>query len=226
MFDILIVEDNTELANITKKFVEIEGFTVYHASSGEEAISFWSKDKAKLVLLDIMLSNIDGFQVCHTLRADSNVPIIILSAKVEKEDKMNGFSLGADDYIEKPIDIDLLLAKIQALMKRNYEWKKETNLIRSGEIEVNRLGREMFLSGKKIPLNVKEYELMLLFIENTGKTLQKDYIFANIWGNDSESENQTLTVHVKMLRDKIEENPKQPKRIQTVWGVGYRYEEV
>lgn len=226
MFDILIVEDNIELADITKKFVEKEGFTVYHASSGEEAINFWSKDKAKLVLLDIMLSNIDGFQVCHTLRADSNVPIIILSAKVEKEDKMNGFSLGADDYIEKPIDIDLLLAKIQALMKRNYEWKKETSLIRSGEIEVNRQGREMFLSGKKIPLNVKEYELMLLFIENTGKTLHKDYIFANIWGNDSESENQTLTVHVKMLRDKIEENPKQPKRIQTVWGVGYRYEEV
>lgn len=226
MFDILIVEDNIELADITKKFVEKEGFTVYHASSGEEAINFWSKDKAKLVLLDIMLSNIDGFQVCHALRADSNVPIIILSAKVEKEDKMNGFSLGADDYIEKPIDIDLLLAKIQALMKRNYEWKKETSLIRSGEIEVNRQGREMFLSGKKIPLNVKEYELMLLFIENTGKTLHKDYIFANIWGNDSESENQTLTVHVKMLRDKIEENPKQPKRIQTVWGVGYRYEEV
>lgn len=226
MIDILIVEDNIELADITKKFVEKEGFTVYHASSGEEAINFWSKDKAKLVLLDIMLSNIDGFQVCHTLRADSNVPIIILSAKVEKEDKMNGFSLGADDYIEKPIDIDLLLAKIQALMKRNYEWKKETSLIRSGEIEVNRQGREMFLSGKKISLNVKEYELMLLFIENTGKTLHKDYIFANIWGNDSESENQTLTVHVKMLRDKIEENPKQPKRIQTVWGVGYRYEEV
>lgn len=226
MFDILIVEDNEELAGLIKKFIEKEGFKVYHAFSGEEAIEFWEKAKAKLVLLDIMLKNMDGFQVCSNLRTYSNVPIIILSAKVDKEDKMNGFYLGADDYIEKPVDIEILIAKIHALMKRNYEWKKETNLVRSGGIEVNKQAREMYLDGKKLSLNVKEYELMLLFIENTGKTLHKDYIFSKIWGQDSESENQTLTVHVKMLRDKIEKDSKQPKRILTVWGIGYRYEEI
>jgi DNA-binding response OmpR family regulator len=149
-----------------------------------------------------------------------------MSAKVDKEDKLNGFTLGADDYIEKPVDVDILSAKISALMKRNYELKVERTIINSGAISINKEANEVYLNGKLLNMTSKEFELLLLLVENPGKTLRKDYIFNKIWGADSFSEDQTLTVHIKMLRDKIEDNPKKPKRIVTLWGVGYKYEEI
>lgn len=185
-----------------------------------------SNNKAKLVLLDIMLTGMDGFAVCSYIRENSNIPIIIMSAKSAKEDKMNGFYLGADDYIEKPIDIEILSAKISALMRRNYELKQHNEIIHSGEITIDMEAKQVFLKGKAIQMTVKEYELLVLLAKNPGKTLNKEYLFNQIWGFDSFSENQTLTVHIKMLRDKIEEEPKKPLRIKTVWGVGYKYEEI
>ena len=145
---------------------------------------------------------------------------------IDKADKMNGFNLGADDYLEKPIDIDILSAKIASLFKRLYEVKENALIIKSGDIEINQGSMEVTFKGTKLNLTIKEYDLLLLLIENKGKTLNKDYIFNTVWGKESESENQTLTVHIKMLRDKIEEDSKHPKRIQTVWGVGYKYEEI
>ena len=133
---------------------------------------------------------------------------------------------GADDYVEKPVDMDILSAKIKALMRRNYSLKQENTLIHSGAVSIDKEAKQAFLNNKEIPLTVKEYELLLLLAENPGKTLSKEYLFNRIWGIDSFSENQTLTVHIKMLRDKIEEEPKKPKRIQTIWGIGYRYEEI
>ena len=208
MVDILLVEDNKELSSLMSKFFVRDGYSVYCAKSGEEAIEFFNNEIAKLVILDIML------------------PKIIISAMVDKEDKMNGFNLGADDYIEKPIDIDILNAKISSLFKRLYEKKENPLIIKSGEIEINQDSMEVTFKGNKLNLTIKEYDLLLLLIENKGKTLSKEYIFNRIWGKESESENQTLTVHIKMLRDKIEEDSKNPTKIKTVWGVGYRYEEI
>ena len=128
--------------------------------------------------------------------------------------------------MEKPVDAEILIAKVKALMQRAYGGRQESDLIVSGQISLDTSARQVYLNGRELELNVKEYELLLLFLENPGKTLRKEYIFAQIWGMDSLSENQTLTVHIKMLRSKIEDNPRQPGRIQTVWGVGYRYEEV
>lgn len=226
MIDLLLVEDNLELADLICTFLKKDGFSIINVDSGEKAIEFLQKDVAKIVLLDIMLPGIDGFTVCSSVRKNHNTPIIIMSAKVDKEDKINGFTLGADDYIEKPVDIDILSAKISALMKRNYELKETRTIINSGAISINKEANEVYLDGKLLNMTSKEFELLLLLVENPGKTLRKDYIFNRIWGADSFSEDQTVTVHIKMLRDKIEDNPKKPKRIVTLWGVGYKYEEI
>ncbi len=226
MVDILLVEDHKELNELMRLFLEKDGYLVKSAFSGEEALEYLRDEKAKLVILDVSLPEMDGFAVCASIREGSNTPILFLSARVNKEDKMNGFLQGADDYVEKPVDMDLLCAKIKALMRRNYSLKQENTVVHSGAVSIDKEAKQVFFNNKEIALTVKEYELLVLLVENPGKTLSKEYLFNSIWGMDSFSENQTLTVHIKMLRDKIEEEPKKPKRIQTVWGIGYRYEEV
>lgn len=194
--------------------------------SGEQALEYLKTEKAKLMILDVSLPGMDGFAVCASVRKNSNIPILFLSARVDKEDKMNGFLQGADDYLEKPIDMDLLCAKVKALMRRNYSLKQENTIIDSGTLSIDKEAKQVFLNKRALSLTVKEYELLVLFAENPGKTLNKQYLFNQIWGMDSFSENQTLTVHIKMLRDKIEADPRKPQRIQTVWGIGYKYEEI
>ncbi len=194
--------------------------------SGEQALEYLKTEKAKLMILDVSLPGMDGFAVCASVRKNSNIPILFLSARVDKEDKMNGFLQGADDYLEKPIDMDLLCAKVKALMRRNYSLKQENTIIDSGTLSIDKEAKQVFLNKRALSLTVKEYELLVLFAENPGKTLNKQYLFNQIWGMDSFSENQTLTVHIKMLWDKIEADPRKPQRIQTVWGIGYKYEEI
>lgn len=220
MIDILLVEDNVEIANLLKDFLTKENYVVSVATSGEKALSLYEKYGARLVLLDIMLPGIDGFNVCSKIRETANTPIFILSAKTDKEDKLNGITLGADDYIEKPIDIDILLAKVKGIFKRRYDIEKivECDLI------LNTVKQTLMVKDKEYELTSKEAELLKILIENKNTTLKKEYLFNTIWGSDSETEFQSLTVHIKWLREKIEEDPKKPKHILTVWGVGYRFE--
>ncbi len=220
MIDILIVEDNKEISTLLKDFLTKENYVVSVAESGEKALSLYEKYGARLVLLDIMLPGIDGFNVCSKIRENANTPIIILSAKTNKEDKLNGIVLGADDYIEKPIDIDILLAKINGIFKRRYDIDK----IVEGNLVLNTVKQTLTVGKKEYELTSKECELLKILIENKNTTLKKEYLFNTIWGSDSETEFQSLTVHIKWLREKIEENPKEPKHIITVWGVGYRFE--
>ena len=224
MVDILLVEDNEELKELMSRFLVKAGFSIISVTTGEAVISFLQEEQAALVLLDLMLPNMDGFAVCKRLRQEGEVPIIILSAMSAKEAKIAAYELGADDYIEKPIDIEILIAKINALFKRYYEKKENSAIIRSGGIELNQDTMLVLCDKKQIEMTMKEYDLLLLFLENEGKTLSKEFLFHRVWGMNSESENQTLTVHIKMLRDKIEKDKKNPVRIKTVWGVGYRYE--
>lgn len=219
MIDILIVEDNNEIASLLTDFLQAENYIVSTADTGEKALTFFEKYGARLVLLDIMLPGIDGFAVCEKIRKLNDTPIIILSAKTEKNDKLNGLVLGADDYIEKPFDIDILLAKIAGIFKRKFSLDE----IVCGELTLNRAESTAYRNGRKLDLTAKEFELLLLLAENRGKTLSKEYIFNRIWGTDSESELQTLTVHVNRLREKIEDNPKKPEKLQTVWGTGYKF---
>lgn len=222
MTDILIVEDNKELATLLCDFLREENYTVTVADTGEKALSLYERYGARLIVLDIMLPGIDGFAVCKKIREESNTPILIVSAKNEKDDKLNGLMLGADDYIEKPYDIDIMLAKISGIFKRRYAM----NEITDGNIKVNKVSRTVYKNDILLEMTAKEYELLVLLMENKGKALTKEYLFNQIWGSDSFSEQQTLTVHIKWLRQKIEDDVKNPKRIQTVWGVGYRYESV
>lgn len=219
MTDILIVEDNKELAGLLCDFLRAAGYCVTIAESGEKALLLYEQYGAKLIILDIMLTSIDGFAVCKKIRENSNTPILIVSAKTEKDDKLNGLILGADDYIEKPYDIDLLLAKINGIFKRKYSLDE----VHDGNLRLNKVNRVAYKNGELLELTAKEFELLLLLIENKGKVLNKEYIFHQVWGADSFSEPQTLTVHIKWLRQKIEENPGKPKRILTVWGVGYQF---
>lgn len=222
MTDILIVEDNRELGSLLCDFLRGENYTVAVAETGEKALELYAKDGAKLIVLDIMLPGMDGFAVCRKIREDSNTPILIVSAKTGKEDKLSGLILGANDYIEKPYDIDIMLAKIAGIFKRRYA----VDELICGDIKINKLNRTVYKNDKPIDMTAKEFDLLLLLAENQGKTLTKEFLFNRIWGCDSFSEQQTLTVHIKWLRQKIEDDPKKPRKIQTVWGVGYQYESV
>lgn len=220
MTDILLVEDNKELSSLLGDFLRAEKYTVSIAEDGEKALSLYEKYGARLVLLDINLPKMDGFAVCEKIREKDNTPIIILTARTEHDDKLNGIQLGADDYIEKPYDIDILIAKIKGIFRR----RLAMDIINEGNITLNLADETVTIDGKNIQMTSKEFSLLQLLIENKGQTLSKDFMFNRIWGSDSESEPQTLTVHIKWLREKIENDPKNPVHILTVWGKGYRWE--
>lgn len=219
--DILIVEDNKEILRLLTDFLRAEGYTVSTAESGEKALSLYEKYGARLVLLDINLPGMDGFAVCETIRKSGNTPIIMLTARVGREDKLNGLILGADDYIEKPYDIDILLAKIKGIFKRRFAEDK----LSAGDITLDLAAEKAVKDGKLLDMTAKEFELLRFLIENKGHTLTKERLFNAVWGTDSFSEQQTLTVHIKWLREKIENDPKAPAHIVTVWGKGYRWED-
>lgn len=219
MTDILIVENDEELANLLCDFLRAENYTVSVAKTGEKALALYEKYGAGLIVLDIMLPGLDGFAVCEKIRCQSDVPILIVSAKTAKDDKLNGLLLGADDYIEKPYDIDIMLAKIGGIFKRRYSLDE----LVCGDIRLNRITHTVYKNDIPISMTAKEFDLLLLLAENRGKILSKDFLFNRIWGSDSFSEPQTLTVHIKWLRQKIEDDPKNPQKILTVWGTGYKY---
>lgn len=219
MIDILIVEDNQELAEILCDFLRAENYTVSLANNAQKALSLYQTYGAKLIVLDILLPGRDGFFICEKIRQESNTPILIVSAKTDKDDKLLGLNLGADDYIEKPYDIDIMLAKISGIFKRRYSLDELVD----GNIRINKINRAVYKNNLPLEMTAKEFDLFLLLVENKGRTLAKEYLFNTVWGSDSDSEPQTLTVHIKWLRQKIEENPKKPLKIQTVWGVGYSY---
>lgn len=219
--DILIVEDDKDIARLLGDFLRAKGYVVTIASDGDKAIYLYETYGAKLVILDITLPGQDGFVVLSKIRKQSNTPVIIVSAKDSKEDKLNGIIGGADDYIEKPYDIDILLAKIDGIFKRRYAMDE----LIAGDIKIDKEGKVVSYKGNRVEVTAKEYELLLLLIQNAGKVLDKEYLFREIWGTDSESEQQTLTVHMKWLRSKFEEDPKKPIHFQTVWGVGYKFVE-
>lgn len=220
MLDILIVEDNKEIGKLLCDFLRKENYIVSVAESGEKALALYEKYGAKLIVLDVMLPGMDGFAVCSKIRESSNTHILIASARTEKNDKLKGLNLGADDYIEKPYDIDILMAKIRGIFKRKYAQEE----IVEGNIKLNTVNNTLWVNDKEVAVTVKEFELLRLLIENKNVTLKKEYLFNTIWGSDSDSELQTLTVHIKWLREKVEEEPKKPKHIITEWGVGYRFE--
>ncbi|MCR5168344.1 MAG: response regulator transcription factor [Oscillospiraceae bacterium] len=219
MTDILIVEDDKELSVLLTDFLRSEGYTVSAVESGERAVQLFERYGARLVVLDINLPDMNGFAVCSKLRENADTPILIVSARTDKEDKLNGLDLGADDYIEKPYDIDILLAKIKGIFKRRYQ----RSMLSASGVTLNLADRTAEIDGRPVELAAKEFDLLALLIENQGKALKKEYLFSCIWGSDSDSELQTLHVHINRLRQKLGDDPKNARRLLTVWGVGYKF---
>lgn len=220
MPDIIIVEDNKEIGTLLCDFLRRENYTVSLADTGEKALSIFEQYGAKLLVLDIGLPGLDGFSVCSRIRETSNTHILIASAKTDKESTLKGLQIGADDYISKPFDVDILIAKINGIFKRKYAREE----IICNKLKLNTVTQTLTVEGKAVSVTEKEFQLLRLLVENKGITLKKDYLFNSVWGSDSESEPQTLTVHIKWLREKTEKDPKKPEHIITVWGTGYRYE--
>ena len=220
MPDIIIVEDNKEIGTLLCDFLRRENYTVSLADTGEKALSIFEQYGAKLLVLDIGLPRLDGFSVCSRIRETSNTHILIASAKTDKESTLKGLQIGADDYISKPFDVDILIAKINGIFKRKYACEE----IICNNLKLNTVMQTLTVEGKAVSVTEKEFQLLRLLVENKGITLKKDYLFNSVWGSDSESELQTLTVHIKWLREKTEKDPKKPEHIITVWGTGYRYE--
>ena len=219
MTDILIVEDDRDLRDLLTEFLRAEGYTVSAVDSGERAVELFARYGARLVVLDINLPDMNGFSVCSKLREDTDTPILIVSCRTEKGDKLEGLELGADDYIEKPYDIDILLAKIRGIFKRRYQ----QDTISADGVILNLADRTAVIDGTPVELAGKEFDLLALLIQNRGKVMKKEYLFNTVWGSDSESEPQTLQVHINRLRQKLGDDPKHAKRLVTVWGVGYKF---
>ena len=219
MTDILIVEDDKELADLLTDFLREEGYVVSSVNSGERAVHLFERYGARLVVLDINLPDMNGFAICSKLRENTDTPILIVSSRTGREDKLNGYELGADDYIEKPYDIDVLIAKIKGIFKRRYQH----DILSADGVTLNLADKTAVIDGKPVELPSKEFDLLALLIENQGKVLKKEYLFGTIWGSDSVSEMQTLHVHINRIRQKLGDAPKNAKRLLTVWGVGYKF---
>ncbi len=219
MTDILIVEDDKELADLLTDFLREEGYVVSSVNSGERAVHLFERYGARLVVLDINLPDMNGFAICSKLRENTDTPILIVSSRTGREDKLNGYELGADDYIEKPYDIDVLIAKIKGIFKRRYQH----DILSADGVTLNLADKTAVIDGKSVELPSKEFDLLALLIENQGKVLKKEYLFGTIWGSDSVSEMQTLHVHINRIRQKLGDDPKNAKRLLTIWGVGYKF---
>ena len=219
MTDILIVEDDKELADLLTDFLREEGYVVSSVNSGERAVHLFERYGARLVVLDINLPDMNGFAICSKLRENTDTPILIVSSRTGREDKLNGYELGADDYIEKPYDIDVLIAKIKGIFKRRYQH----DILSADGVTLNLADKTAVIDGKPVELPSKEFDLLALLIENQGKVLKKSYLFGTVWGSDSDSELQTLHVHINRIRQKLGDDPKNAKRLLTIWGVGYKF---
>ncbi|MEG0365986.1 MAG: response regulator transcription factor [Coprobacillus sp.] len=224
MVDILVVEDNVELKDVLERFLRHEGYQIHCVENGKDALLYLQSEEVRLLLLDIMLPDMDGFHICEEVRKNIDLPIMIMSARTLVSDQLLGYELGADDYIEKPFAIPVLLAKVKALLRRGYERNNKVKVLQDKDLVVNVESRVVSLGKKELSLSLKEFDLLLLLMKHRNKTLSKEYLFTSIWGAYSQSELSTLTVHINTLRDKIEVNAKHPLRLKTVWGVGYRYE--
>ncbi len=226
MRKILIIEDERAIAELERDYLEIENFLVVIANDGEKGLELSLNEDFDLIVLDLMLPKISGFEICKRIREIKNIPIIIVSAKNDDIDKVRGLGLGADDYISKPFSPLELVARIKGNINR-YEilinGKSPKNEINIGELSLNIDSRRVYMNEKEIILTRKEFDILLLLVQNREIVLSKETIFDKVWGYDFFGDISTVAVHIRKLREKIELNPKKPKYIETVWGTGYRF---
>lgn len=230
MAKVLIIEDDKAIAQLEKDYLEINGYECDIAYDGKNGLELALAYEYACVILDIMLPEMDGFEVCVKLREKKDVPLIMLSAKKDDIDKVRGLGLGADDYMTKPFSPNELVARVKSHIARferltgnNKNDSVKDNVLRIRGLEIDREGRRVFVNGEEKNMPAKEYDLLLFLAENPNRVFSKEQIFDNIWGYDAFGDISTIAVHVRRIREKIENNMKELQYIETVWGVGYRF---
>ena len=223
MTDILIIEDNEELGTLISDFLRREGWSVTQSGTAEEGLALLEKETFKLLLLDIMLPGKNGFEALSEIRKTRNMPVMIMSAKSDDESKILGVEIGADDYVEKSVSIPVLTSKIKALMRRSYDVAEDKQILSAGEISVDVGARTVYKNDKQIDIKGKEFDLLVYLMERRGQALKKETIFNAVWGESCFSELSSLSVYISWLRDKIVDDPKNPKYIKTVYKIGYTF---
>lgn len=224
--DILLVDDDEDLSAVTADFLEDAGLRVDCRPSGREALKAVSQTPYRLLILDINLPDMTGFALCQKLRQATNIPILIVSARTSDTDRITGLDLGGDDYISKPYSLAELLARVNANLRRSYhmEIRSDTHLFYFGDCCVDFARRTVTRNDRPLSLSAREFDLLRYLIAHRNEALAKEKIFNAVWGEENMGEIATLTVHIRWLREKLEDDPSDPRFIRTVWGVGYRFE--
>ena len=217
---ILVVDDEPRMRKLVKDFLTVKGFQVVEAEDGEQAIDIFFEEKdIALILLDVMMPKMDGWEVLKTIRQYSQIPILMLTARGEEQDELQGFKLGADEYISKPFSPKILVARVEAILRRSSQGSKE--LIEVGGIRIDKSAHQVEIDGVPVDLSYKEFELMTYFAENQGIALSREKILNNVWNYDYFGDARTIDTHVKKLRSKMGEKG---EYIKTIWGMGYKFE--
>lgn len=217
---ILVVDDEARMRKLVKDFLSVKGFTVVEASNGEEAVDvFFEQKDIVLIILDVMMPKMDGWETCKTIRKYSQVPIIMLTARTEERDELQGFDLGVDEYIAKPFSPKILVARVEAILRRSNA--VNTDSVEIGGICIDKVAHQVTIDGKDIELSYKEFELLAYFLENQGIALSREKILNNVWNYDYFGDARTIDTHVKKLRSKMGDKG---DYIRTIWGMGYKFE--
>jgi DNA-binding response OmpR family regulator len=224
---VLVVDDDPTVSDVVRRYLEREGFTVELAGDGQQALDAYDAERPDLVVLDLMLPGIDGLEVCRRLRAqDRTLPVIMLTALGEESDRVLGLELGADDYVTKPFSPRELVLRVQSVLRRlpvSSAAATTSDDLVDGELRVDAARRVVTLHGRELALTVREFDLLEFLMRNPGRVLRRAELLQQVWGWTF-GDQSTVTVHMRRLREKVEDDPAQPRRILTVWGVGYRYE--
>lgn len=218
---ILVVDDETRMRKLVRDFLVRKGFVILEAGNGEEAMDlFYTHKDIAMILLDVMMPKMDGYAVCREIRKQSKVPIIMLTARSEERDELLGFELGVDEYISKPFSPKILVARVEAILRRTNQMETDDKLI-AGDLVIDKVAHQIMMNGKILELSYKEFELLTYFVENKGIALSREKILNNVWNYDYFGDARTIDTHVKKLRSKLGENG---NYIKTIWGMGYKFE--
>ena len=227
MSKILIIEDEEAIAELEKDYLELSGFEVEIANRGDIGLRKALEEEYDLVILDLMLPEVDGFEICRQVRDQKNTPIIMVSAKKDDIDNIRGLGLGADDYMTKPFSPSELVARVKAHLERYNRLigsgRPQNDTIEIRGLKIDKTARRVWVNGEEKPFTTKEFDLLTFLAENPNRVLTKDELFRKIWDMESVGDIATVTVHIKKIREKIEFNTAKPQYIETIWGVGYRF---
>lgn len=233
MYNVLVVDDDKEIVESIEIFLKQEGFNIYKAYDGIEALETLVKEDIHLILMDIMMPKLDGIKATMKIREEKNIPIILVSAKSEDTDKIIGLNIGADDYITKPFNLLELIARVKSNLRRyvdlgnyksNYNDTKDT--LKSGGLSLNSSTKEVCVDGDIVKVTPIEFKILNLLLANKGRVFSIDEIYEKVWNEDSFNADNTVAVHIRRIREKIEINPKDPRYLKVVWGIGYKIEKL